>query len=76
MKVIKRIYMRVSSKYRVVASDALSVHSGSVSVFYREAEHFTVEALRLHIANVVGFHLALFGQRWYVVGYYLPPDDA
>ena len=41
----KRIYMRESSGYKVVATEATSAHIGGVSVFYRAAEHFFVESL-------------------------------
>ena len=59
-----------------MASKAPSAHSGSVFVLYRNAEHFTVEAPHLHIANVVEFKLALGSQRWYVVGCYLTREGA
>ena len=35
-----------SSGYRMVATEAPSVHSGSVDLLYRVAEHFFVEALQ------------------------------
>ena len=35
-----------------------------------------MEVLRLHGVNIVGFHLALGGQQWYIMGFYLSPDEA
>ena len=75
-KATKGIYTKDSSGYRVVASKAPSAHSGGFAIFFRAADHFYVEALRLHVTNVVRFQLALVGQRWYIVGCYLVPDDA
>ena len=54
-KVTKGIYMRESSKYKVVASEAPSVHSSSIAMFYRAVEFW------IYIANVVRFQLALGG---------------
>ena len=68
--------MREFSGYRDVASEVPSAHSGGGGVLFCEADHFSVEALRLHGAIVVSFQLALGGQRWYIVGYYLAPYDA
>ena len=60
-KVTKGIYTQELSIYRVVASEAPSEHSGGVSMFYRAAEHFYVETLRLHGANVVIFQIVAGG---------------
>ena len=45
-------------------------------MFYHEAEHFTLEALRLHGPKVASFQLAPRGKRWYVVRCYIAPDNA
>ena len=75
-KVNKGIYTRELSGYQVVASEASSAHSGSVTVFFCAAEHFSVDGLSLHGINVVSFQMALGGQRWYIMGCYLAPDNA
>ena len=75
-KLTKRIYTRESSGYKVVATEAPIAHSGGVSIFYRAAEHFSVEAIQTHRANVVRFQLAPGDRRWYIVGCYLAPDNA
>ena len=67
-KVTRGIYMRESGGYQLMATEALSAHSRSVAVFYREAEHFALEALLLHGTNIVSFYLASGWQRWYAVG--------
>ena len=43
-KLRKRIYMRESSGYKVVAIEAPSSHSSGISIFYQIAGHFYVEA--------------------------------
>ena len=58
-----------------MVSEAPRQNSGSVSVLYREVEHFTLEALRLHGLNVIKFQLELGGQRSYVVRCYLVPGN-
>ena len=60
----------------MVATEAPSAHSGSVAVFYRAAEHFSVETLQTYGANIVSFQLASGDRRWFIVGCYLAPDDA
>ena len=60
----------------MVASEAPSAHSSGIAVFYCAAEHFYVEALQLHGANVAIFQIVPGGQRWYIVGCYLVSDNA
>ena len=66
--VTKDIYTRELSGYRVVVSKATSAHSGGVAMLFCEADHFSVEALRLHGARVFRFQLTSSGKRWYIVG--------
>ena len=66
-KLTKRIYTRES---------APSAHSGGVTVFYRAAKHFYVEAIQTYGENVISFQLESVYRRWYIVGCYLAPDDA
>ena len=74
-KVTTGIYTRESSGYRVVALEAPSAYIGGVALFYCAAEHFFVKALQIHVANVASFQLVSGGQRWYIVGCYLAPDN-
>ena len=60
----------------MAASEVLSAHSGGVAMLYCAEEHFSVEALHLYGANVVRFQLASGGQRWYIAGRYLAPENA
>ena len=76
MYVTKVIYMRASSRYQVMTYKEPSAHSGRFAMFYREAEHFTMEALRRHVVNAVGFQIESGSKRWYAAGCYLVPDNA
>ena len=67
--------MRESSGYKVVATEALSAHNGSVAIFCWTAEHLSVESFQYHRDNVVSFHLASGYRPWYIGEYYLAPDD-
>ena len=51
-----------------MASEAQSAHSGGVTMSYRAAENFSVEALQIYGANIVIFQLASGGRRWFIVG--------
>ena len=75
-KLTKHIYACESSGYKVVATEAPSAHSGDVALFCQTKEHFSIEEFQYHRANVVSFHLASGDRRWYIVGFYLDPDDA
>ena len=54
-KVTGGIFERDTGGYRVAATKELILHCGRVSVFCHKAEHFTLEALCLHIPNIVSF---------------------
>ena len=75
-KPIKCIYTHESNVYNVVATKVLSAHIGSVTIFYRMADHFLVRAFQAYRANVFSFQLALGYRRWFIVGRYVAPDDA
>ena len=64
------------SVYRVLATEAPIMHIGRISVFYRAAEHFSVEALQTYKANVFRFQMALVDCMWFIMGCYLTPDNA
>ena len=70
------VYTRDSVGYWVTTTEAPIPYCDGVAVFYREAEHVTLEALRLHGPNVVSFHMALGGHWWYVMGCYIAPVNA
>ena len=74
-KVTKEIYTQESSWYKVVVSEAPSVQSEGVTMFYQPEGHFSVEAIRICGVNVVSFYMALGGRKWFIVGCYLAPDD-
>ena len=74
-KVIIGVYTRGSDGYSVVATDVPIRHRGMVAIFYRPSLCFAVEAVQQFGPNVVGFQLATGERRWYIVRYYLAPDD-
>ena len=74
-KLTDGIYTRGSTGYSVVATNAPSQHRGGVAIFYRPAPNLAVEAVRKFGPNVIGFQLATGARRWYIVGYYLAPED-
>ena len=75
-KLKKCIYTRDSSSYKVVATDAPITHSVGVAIFYRTADHFSVEVFQSHRANVVSFQLVSGDRWWFIMGCYMAPDDA
>ena len=44
-------------------------------MFHRPAPHFAVEAVQQFLSNVVRFQLETGERRWYIVEFYLTPDD-
>ena len=74
-KLTDGIYTCGSAGYSVVATDAPSRHRGGVAIFHRPAPHFAVEAVRKYGPNVIVFQLVTGARRWYIVGFYLAPDD-
>ena len=75
-KATQAIYARELSGYLVMASKATSAHSGKIATFFCAVEYFSMEALRLHIVNVVSFQMASDRQWRYIVGCYLEPYGA
>ena len=43
----------------MVDTEAPSAHIGGVAIFYRAADHFSIEALQTYRSNMVRFQLAL-----------------
>ena len=74
-KVTDGIYTCGLDGQSVVVLDAPSRDPSGVAVFHRSAPHFAVKAAQKFGSNVVGFQLATGAQRWYILRYYLDPDD-
>ena len=74
-KLTNGAYTREASGFRVIETEALSAHCSGISIFYREAEHFSIKYLCLHGPNVINFQLVTGRRRWHVVGYYISPSD-
>ena len=68
--------MQEASNFQVIATEAPSSHSGGVTIFYREAEHFAIKEFRLYVWNVISFHLVTGQRRWHVVGCHISPRNA
>ena len=75
-KITDGVYTRASAGYRVVATDAPSLHSGGIAMFYREGAGFAVEEVMPYGPNVISFEVLTGRRRWYIIGCYLAPDDA
>ena len=69
------IYTRESVGYCVVATDAPSRHHVGVALFYRPSPLFAVGAVRQYGPNAMSFELATVARWWYIIGYYLAPDN-
>ena len=75
-KVMEVIYTRESGGYLVAVTAVPSPHCGGIAIFYRDVDHFTLEALHLHSTNVISFHMVSGGQPCHVVGCYITPYNA
>ena len=75
-KLTNGVYTRASARYRVVATDAPSRHSGGITMFYRVGAGFAVEEVRPYGPNVLSFEVVSGRRRWYITGCYLAPDEA
>ena len=53
------VYTQELSQYQVAVANVLIPNCRVIVFFYREVDHFALEALRLHGPNVVIFHLSL-----------------
>ena len=54
-KVVGGIYMWELEGYRVVAANMLISHCSGVTVFYHEADYFSIKALCLNRSNAISF---------------------
>ena len=74
-KLAKGIYIRCTSRYQVLASDAVSARQGGVALCWKEGIDYVIEEQRVWGANVVTCHLITGKTQYYVVGAYIPPAD-
>ena len=75
-KITDGVYAGNSSRFHIVAPDALSRHHGVVALFYKELQHFTVEFHQYHGPNVISFHMVKGRQCCHLVGFDLVPRNA
>ena len=69
------VYTHRSAGYNVIATDALSLHRGGVTLFYRSTPNFVVEVVERCGPNVMGFQVATGERRWYIIRAYVAPED-
>ena len=63
------------SRYSVLAADTPIRHRGKVAVFYRQSLRYAVEAVQKFEPNIFIFHLATGERQWYIVRFYLAPNN-
>ena len=66
---------RHSSGCNVIATASPNRHQGGLATFYRDSEHWQLEAYQTFGNNVVSFQLSSGRRRWHVVGSYVPPES-
>ena len=70
------IHERQVERYSVWVTEAESGNRGGVAVVFREDVGWKLEGIVNFGPNVASFLLTLGSRRWYVVGVYVPPNDA
>ena len=77
MKVTDDRYTRMMSGYKVLVTKAPSKHKGGIALLW-QPDHggFEVEAARVVTPNLITFQLVTGDERYYVMGIYIPPNDA
>ena len=77
MKITDDHYARMTSGYKVLLTKAPSKHKGGIALLWQpDHEGFEVEATRVVTPNLITFQLATGDERYYVMGIYIPPNDA
>jgi hypothetical protein len=77
MKITDNRYARMTSGYKVLSTKAPSKHKGGIALLWQpDHEGFEVEAARVVTPNLITFQLVTGDERYYVMGIYIPPNDA
>jgi hypothetical protein len=77
MKITDDRYSRMTSGYKVLSTKAPSKHKGGIALLWQpDHEGFDVEAARVVTPNLITFQLVTGDERYYVMGTYIPPNDA
>ena len=50
-------------------------HCKKLAVFYQLSPQFLMKTIQQFGPNIIIFHMATYEQRWYIIGFYLDPDD-
>jgi hypothetical protein len=67
------IYTRNLSEISVLVSNDPSLHQGGIALFWWANKAYNVEDWRIRGPNMLSFVVVTGSQRFYVVGYYIPP---
>ena len=70
------VYTHGSAGYSTITTNASNRHCVGVAVLYWALLRFDVEAIHHFDPNVVILKLMMGDWRWYIIGYYLAPNDA
>ena len=69
------VYTRGPIGFQVMVIVVPIYHHGGVAVFYREAEHFTIEEIRIHGLNIISLHMVMGRRWWHIVEWYISPSN-
>ena len=75
-KITKGIHTRYGVGYAIWETQAEIRNRFGVAVVWRDKSGWKVEGISNYSPNMVSFLLTTVLQRWYVVGAYLPQNDA
>ena len=69
------VYTRGPIGFQVMVIVVPIYHHGGVAVFYREAEHFTIEDIRIHGLNIISLQMVMGRRWWHIVEWYISPSN-
>ena len=70
------VHTQESSGYCILSTNALIQYQGRVVFLYPLLECFQVGSHQFHSPNVDSWQMVSRGKRWFVMGFYLAPNDA
>jgi hypothetical protein len=77
MKITDDRYTRMKSGYKVLSTKAPSKHKEGIALLWQpDHEGFEVEATRVVTPNLITFQLVMGDEQYYVMGIYIPPNNA
>jgi hypothetical protein len=77
MKITDDRYPKLTSGYKVISLKATTNKQGGIALVWKEGHSFfEVEAACVVTPNLLTFQLITGYERFYVMGIYIPPNDA